>query len=490
MIINNTIFKEDNAMLNFIDIIENGKKSYILATEIPDAVFPAKMTLNIDGSYDVEFYVSEKFKSQITGEFFFTHHFLLASQGLNLIIQNKDIKSFKQMIVSKDGNYKTLLNIVAFRGDLDDNLWSNSKQVAFCSIWEKRFAPYQTGVIFDMTISENQTSSWKNCIKLDIDSSCFLIYFVTTDNNRQYLILKSQKDVTHNTFLEVLECVRTTIGLLSGYYISDSVWYMAIHSNDKKSLTFRFEKNGNSVYNNHPLLECAHYKNLSENKLKLSSDQFENIVRLFFINKEIRRSALFLIYAGDSDGVAKGCLAAVALETIKSQIIQNETDKSSGNIIDNKTLLSQIKRELSTSLSKFKHLIDKKIYTRLESKLGQIFQVSNSEKLEAPFEKLGIKLSAEESYCLTCRNFLLHGAPLKTKEGLYEFLDQNELVDMISNRLIMLTAMLILKKCGYNGMIVDWGYTEIAKLRMILAREIVPKGKALRDISEKNNDYF
>ena len=487
MEINDTIFKEDNAILNLIDIIENGKESFILATEIPNAVFPAKMTLNTDGTYDIEFYVSEKYTSQITGEFFFTHHFILATKGLNLLIQNKDIKSFKQQIVSKDGNYKTVLNIVAFRGDLDDNLWSNSKQVAFCSILEKRFAPYQAGVIFDMAISGNQTSSWKSCIKLDIDSNCFRIYFVKTDN-KQYLILKSQKDVNHDTFLEVLECVRTTIGLLSGYYISDSVWYMAMHSHDKKLLTFRFEKNGNSVYNNHPLLACEHYKNLSENKLKLSSEQFENIVRLFYINKEIRRSALLLIYAGNSNGISRGCLAAVALETIKSQIIPNEANKSSESIIDNKKLLSQIKRELSTSLSKFKNLIDKKTYTKLESQLGTIYQVSNSEKLEAPFEKLGIKLSAEESYCLKCRNFLLHGASLKTKEGLYEFLNQHELVDMISNRLIMLTAMLILKKCGYNGMIVDWGYTEIAKWRMILAREIVPGGKVLRDISEQNID--
>lgn len=488
MEINDTIFKEDNAILNLIDIIENGKESFILATEIPNAVFPAKMTLNVDGTYDIEFYVSEKYTSQMTGEFFFTHYFILATKGLNLIIQNKNIKSFKQQIVSKDGNYKTVLNIVAFRGDLDDSLWSNSKQVAFCSILEKRFAPYQAGVIFDMTISENQTSSCKNCIKLDIDSNCFLIYFIKTDNNKQYLILKSQKDVNHDTFLEVSECVRTTIGLLSGYYISDSVWYVAMRSNDKKSLTFRFENNGNSVYNNHPLLEYKHYENVSENKLKLSSEQFENMVRLFFINKEIRRSAQLLIYAGNSDGVSRGCLAAVALETIKSQIIQNEIDKSSESIIDNKKLLSQIKRELSTSLSKFKNLIDKKTYTKLESQLGTIYQVSNSEKLEAPFDKLGIKLSAEESYCLKCRNFLLHGASLKTKEGLYEFLNQHELVDMISNRLIMLTAMLILKRCGYNGMIVDWGYTEIAKWRMVLAREIVPGGKALRDISEQNID--
>lgn len=488
MIINDTIFKEDNVILNLIDIIENGKESFILATEIPNAVFPAKMTINTDGTYDIEFYVSEKYTSQITGEFFFTHHIILATKGLNLLIQNKDIKSCKQQIASKDGNYKTVLNVVAFRGDLDDSLWSNSKQVAFCSILEKRFAPYQAGVVFDMTISENQTSSCKNCIKLDIYSNCFLIYFIKTDNNKQYLILKSQKDVNHDTFLEVSECVRTTIGLLSGYYISDSVWYVAMRSNDKKSLTFRFENNGNSVYNNHPLLEYKHYENVSENKLKLSSEQFENMVRLFFINKEIRRSAQLLIYAGNSDGVSRGCLAAVALETIKSQIIQNEIDKSSESIIDNKELLSQIKRELSKSLAKFKNAIDKKTYTRLETKLGQIYQVSNSEKLEAPFEKLGIKLSAEESYCLTCRNFLLHGASLKTKEGLYEFLNQHELVDMISNRLIMLTAMLILKKCGYNGMIVDWGYTEIAKWRMILAREIVPGGKVLRDISEQNID--
>ena len=36
-----------------------------------------------------------------------------------------------------------------------------------------------------------------------------------------------------------------------------------------------------------------------------------------------------------------------------------------------------------------------------------------------------------------------------------------------SQRLIMLSAMLLLKKAGYSGMVNDWGYTEVVKLRAI-----------------------
>lgn len=299
------------------------------------------------------------------------------------------------------------------------------------------------------------------------------------------MILKSQKEVNHDFFLKVLECVRSAIGLLSGYYIADSVWYMSMQPHKNESLTFRYEKLGLSIYNHHPLLDSSPYKDCSENERKLSSSQFEKLVLLFYNSQELRRSAQILIQASNISGLSKGSLAAVALETIKSKIIDGKEEKSS--LISDKAIRSQFRYDLLKVLKKFKDRFDKNLYKRLESKLGQIDQPSNAERLEAPFESLGIQLTSDELYCLSCRNSFLHGLTIKPQGELYQLLSQTELANIISNRLIMLTTMLILKKCGYTGKVVDWGYTEIVKWRAVYSmKSIKGYGNAFRDIIKPN----
>lgn len=483
--IDDTIFAEDNAFLNFMDIIEGGKEKFVLATEVQNACFPAKLSVNNDGTFNMAFTVPENFSEKVSSEFFFTHHCVLTTKGMNILVQNKDIHQFEQQLVCKEGGHETHLTLVSFRTDMSNELWSNSKQVAFCSYSKEDYSAYRIGVNFDLTTLTDQNSSWRNAVKLEINKKIFILYFVITNNKRRYMILKSQRDVNHDFFLEVLECVRSAIGLLSGYYIADSVWYMSMQPHQKESLTFRYEKLGLSIYNQHPLLDSGLYKDCPENERKLSAIQFEKLVLLFYNSPEMRRSAQILIQAGNISGLSKGSLAAVALETIKSKIINDKEEKTS--LISDKMIRSQFRYELLKVLKKFKDRFDKNLYKRLESKLGQIDQPSNAERLEAPFESLGIELTSDEMYCLSCRNSFLHGVTIKPQGEFYQLLSQTELANIISNRLIMLTTMLILKKCGYTGKVVDWGYTEIVKWRAVYAmKSIKGYGNAFRDIIKPN----
>lgn len=486
MKIEDTIFAEDNAFLNLIDIIENGKENFILATELPGVCFPAKMALKKDGMFGISFKVSEKESEQMSSDFFFTHHSLLLSKGIKILIQNKDIRHISQQIGHDNDGQETNLDIISFRADTNDNLWNNSKQMAFCSYTEKEYYPNKVGIIFDLTTSQNQANSWKNGIKIEIEGQLYLLYFITTDSQRHFFVLKSQKEVNHDIFLEVLDSIRVAIGLLSGYYIADTVWYMSMQPHKRESITFRYEKIGESIFNQHPLLDSGLYGDCSEQERKMSSTQFERLVLLLYKSQEIRNASLILIQAGNINGVSKGCLAAVALETIKSKIIQSKIEKTS--LITDKEVKSQLRYELFKGLKKIKDKVSKELYKRLESKLSQIDQPSNSERLEAPFEALSITLSEDESFCLSCRNSFLHGATIKATGEFYKHLNQGELTNIISNRLIMLTAMLIFKKCGYNGKVVDWGYTEVAKWRAIYSRQSVKGyGNAFRDLKDSNN---
>ena len=486
MKIEDTIFEEDNAFLNLIDIIENGRENFVLVTELPEVCFPAKMETKTDGKFCISFRVPQNQSEQMSSDFFFTHHSLLMSKGIKILIQNKDIRHFSQQIGYNKNGQETKIDIISFRADTNNNLWNNSKQMAFCSYSEKEYNPNKAGIIFDLTSSKNQANPWKNGIKLEIEGCLYLLYFVTTNNQRNFIVFKSQKEINHDAFLEILDSIRIAIGLISGYYIADTVWYMSMQPHKQETITFRYEKIGESIYNQHPLLDCGLYGDCSEQERKMSSTQFERLVLLLFKNKELRNASLILTQAGNTNGVSKGCLAAVALETIKSKIIQNKIENKS--LIQDKGVRSQLRYELLKALKKVKDKISKELYKRLESKLAQIDQPSNSERLEAPFDALGITLSEDESFCLSCRNQFLHGASIKANGELYKHLNQRELTNIISNRLIMLTAMLILKKCGYSGKVVDWGYTEVAKWRAIYAKQSVKGyGNAFRDLKEPNN---
>ena len=475
-----TIFADDNAFFNLLDIIERGQTEFVLVTETSECIFPATLALGNNGLYEVSFKVPETLIDKISLEYFSTHHVFLQIKDLNILIQNKDILNYRESH-HKNVDTEILLTIDAFGEGLNDAIWNRSKQVAFCSYSKHDYYANDTGVLFELTTSKNQSSSWKNCVKIEAEGRAFLLYFLTTDNDRKYLVLKSQKEVSHDFFLNVLESCKTALGLISGYYIADNVWYLSNLPKEHNSLSFRYERIDESIDNQHPLLDCGLYKNCPKNERMLSAEQFEKLVLLFYKNKEIRRASQLLIQAGYVKGVSKGCLAAVALETIKKKIIDNPPTKS---IIADEEVRCRLKKELANVLNSYKNKIDKDVFEKLISKLNQIDQQPNAEQLKTPFEELGIKLSKEEEYCFNSRNAYLHGSTIKPS-NLYKGLNESELNIVVSNRLIMLTTMLLLNKCGYEGKVVDWGYTEVVKSRGIENRVDTSNiGNRLRDMKD------
>ncbi len=478
-----TIFQDDNAFLQLMSIIEDGKDNFVFAIDNQNVGSPAKISINGRGTFDITF----KMPKNISSDIFFTNKFVLFTNALTIYIQNKDVKCNKQQLVCKDGGFDNKLTINSFSTTTDNQLWNNSKQVAFCSYSVDSFNPHKVGVIFNLTTSTNQQSTWKNGVQLEINSSIFLLYFAGTNNNRKFIVLKSQQEVNHNFFLKVLESVKTAIGLLSGYYVADNAWYFSMQLHSKTTFAFRYENIDRTIYNNHPLLDYRNYIDCPESRHNLNSEQFNALVCLFYKSEAIQRAAHLLIQAGNIKGISKGCLASVALETIKNKIQTNKKEQSS--LISNNDVKSRLHKDLFSTLNKFKKELGESIYSRLQSKLGQIDQQSNAEHLGMPFEQLGIELSEDEQFCLSCRNFFLHGSTIKPNGDFYTQLTETELVDIISNRLIMLTSILLLKKCGYRGKIIDWGLTEIVKWRAIYTSQNINNyGNALRNIEKPYYD--
>lgn len=102
--------------------------------------------------------------------------------------------------------------------------------------------------------------------------------------------------------------------------------------------------------------------------------------------------------------------------------------------------------------------------------------------MEDAFAKIGIELTEEEKYCLKCRNLFLHGSLPKNKD--YAILSEVELLDLVAHRVVMLSAMLLLKMATYDKKVIDWGMTELVKKREIMNGIKTKPGQCLRNISQ------
>ena len=317
-----------------------------------------------------------------------------------------------------------------------------------------------------MTTNISQQHSFKNAVKIGFGKTTYIFYHEIISNDLGFFIIKSPDKVCHDDFVNVVDSIRSAYALLNGYYIADSVFYVSMKPNKKETLTFKYQSLNNTINSKKPLIDFHRYVNIEDTKILLTSENFERLVRLLYNNVELRRACILITQAGCLDNISKGILASVALETATSHFVSKE-DTNSNKLIEDKNVISQLSHELKKAIKKVKDKVDKSTWNKLSSKIGKFNELPNAIKLSTPFTSLGINLSEGEEYCLSCRNLFLHGSIPSPKEEKYRYLNQEELQSLIANRLCMLSAMLMLKKSNYNGLLIDWGATEIVYKREI-----------------------
>lgn len=470
-----TIFEADNALLHFISLIESEATTYKLGTDIKGLNVDTKFTKKDNGNFELSFALKEDDIFDI--EYFFVKPALLVAPGLKILIQNKDVIGFQESLTSSPEK-KCKVEINAFRGDIDDSLWLQSKQGAYFRVNTSQFELHKSGIIFDITTNKDQKSSFKNAVLLNIEESPILFYYERIDESHGYFIFQTQNVIDFDKFDKIVNATRVALGLISGYYMADSVYYISLKKGKgAEVLTYKYRNINETIKHNYPLIDKALYKDIPESQLKLNGSQFNELVKLLYRYEEYYRASLLLITAGLTKGISKGSLASVALETITGVVGKKLSSKK---IITEKMAESQLLYELMKGLKKTKPNMTKEQYEIFEAKINHINTIPNAQKLEDSFRLLEIDLDEEELYCLSCRNKLLHGALPNNKK--LNMLTSDELIFLVSNRLIMLSTMLLLKMAGYNENVIDWGFTEISKRRAIIRGEKVQGGNAFRNI--------
>lgn len=466
----NPFISDIEVLLNFIDSFAVEKDCHLI---LENEIFSAKCTVDNNGFLVIKFQP----ESFIHEDILFNKDILLDISGTKIKVPSTNIVSVQSRF--HNGSISVLLNINGFNSEGQGD--NNSSKNAISIIRDNSFSFHQIGVLDSCSCQYNNSGGLiNNCFELEIEGSIMNFGLIKNQRGQGFLVLTSQLPISNRKFLDVFECIRIAIGLLSGRYFAENTWFFSL-LNDVNHFSFSYENVQKSLNNCHPIIDCERYTNCPENEHKLTSNHFNNLVNLLYQNEEVKRASHILIQASAVNGISKGCLAAIALETIKSKIINKENANDSHFVDD---CLQGVINELKSTLKKSKKQLGDKLYNKISDHISRINTHSNAEELKLPFEILGIVLTNEELHCIKCRNDFLHGGRVNyPKEEFYKNIDYTDLENIIANKLIMLTSMLVLKKCGYNGKVIDWGYTEFIKSRFVYTKQYKSKyGVCFRNI--------
>lgn len=470
-----TIFEQDKHMLTFMEGVEKGESDFLLGIDNPIRVYKAKFEKNDDDNFVLQFSVSEG--DNFNAECFFSKPAVLfVSNKIQILLLNTDALRFTQTINEK-GPQEVKVTYKSFGTEVDLSKWKNSKHCAYIRYSKEDFRYTDMSLGYDMTTDKNQHSSWKNAflIRLAEDNNIIVSFEERLAGDDAYCVFRAQKKIDVGLFEKTVEAVRIVYGLLAGYSFADRGYFISDYTGEKPKeripLIVRYHNREKAKKHKYPLLDKSHYVDDDHKQFELTTEQMNALIKLLIKNEELARAAKLLIEASAIDGTSKGVLAVVALETIANQLVPKGP---AAKVIMDKAIASQLNYELNKGLKKIKEKVTTEDYKKLESKVNSVNNLPNAVKLESVFEQLGLELDDEEKDCISSRNQFLHGWLPKNKK--LSFLTEHELVFMVSQRLIMLTAMLLLKKAGYGGMVNDWGYTEVVKLRAI------SEGRSLRQV--------
>lgn len=477
-----TIFEQDKHMMTFIEGIEKGEMDFLLGIDIPTRVYKAKFGKNEADNFELTFSVPDG--EDFDAEYFFSKPAVLFVPGkIQVYLLNTDALSFTQTF-NKETPQKVTIVYKSFGTEVNPAKWNKSKHCAYFRYSKKDFRYTDMSLKYDITTDKNQKSSWRNAfvIGLGEENSVIVSFEERMPGNDAYCIFRAQKRMDYNIFESIIDAVRTIYGLFAGYSFADRGYFISDYIGEKPKnqvpLIVRYHNKVQSKKHKYPLLDRTHYVDDDHKNLELTTEQLNRLVKLLMGNDEFVRATKLLIDASAIDGSSRGVLAVVALETVSNQLKKKEP---AAKIINDTAIASQINHELNKGLKKVKDKIPAEDFKKLESKVNSVNNLPNAVKLELVFKQFGIKLNEEDEYCISCRNQFLHGS--LPKHDKIKFLTENELVFIVSQRLIMLTAMLLLKKAGYAGSVNDWGYTEVVKLRIIReGRSLMHVGNAHRSL--------
>lgn len=468
------------SLLKFVRLIESDKPSYKIIFDKDGKPYDidAKFNINTNGDYVLSF--SSRHLVNLDEPLWEAF-----SEYYNAFFDSIDVRN-RTATFNNSKNEPNLYRITtkSFRSTIN-NKWETSYICAFYKYDHNVFNPDKS------CIKMNSQPS----INISIGGYEIIIFWgegkaSTSNTDERYLTFISQSKTSLSNFKKIVDTIRVAWGLITGYYIGKSVYYVSANPLlEKDCVSFMYINLQEELVTYRGLLDYSSYDEIPSQNLNLTIEEFERLVNLLYKNDSLYRAGQLLIQASHDEGLSKGGVAAIALETITGEIekIRKTKDDSKNNLKMSPELLKELRDRITCFHKNGKITVTQ--YEHYLKKLNTFSTPFNSNKLLVPFQFLNIVLTPSEKNVINNRNYILHGTlPRNNNNSSFASkLNENELIFYASNKLIMLCSMLLFGLANIDKLIIDWGVTIVVKKRYIKGgKKIIGYGKRLRQILDTN----
>ena len=456
------------SLLNLVHHLESGQLSYTIDFEKEGTPFSidAKFNVTTNGDYALSF----SSDCPISPIAFNTPLLEIHSEWYNIIFDSVNVRKRRTTYnnsTEKPDVYQIITK--SFRSTINNN-WNDSYICAFYKYNHSIFNPSKSCVL-----NNNAQPIGHNPLEIKIGECELTIFWDekadSKEKDERYLMFFSKTKMDFSIFKEIVNAIRVTWGLITGYYIGQNVYYMSFKQEfGWDRLSFAYNNLQEEFVSYRGMLDSKPYDKIAESDLCLTANEFERLVTLLYNNESYFRAGQLLLTASNDEGLSKGGIAAIALEAITGGL-EKEIKAQKNNEPNEFKVPKELREEIQNVIHGFKEKekITKRQRDHYLKKLDGFSNPLNSDKLSIPFHLLKITLTETEKGIIENRNTLLHGnLPKKSKAlDFASKLNSDELLFYVSNKLIMLCSMLLFRIAGIDKLINDWGITIIAKKRLI-----------------------
>lgn len=323
---------------------------------------------------------------------------------------------------------------------------------------------------------DSESTHYQGMLKPEINGQTYTVCLYRIDNSH-YIFIDSPCKICALAMESVCNTIMTTLGLVTGRRYGNYRFSLCSkdrsfvkiqgisfsHLQDTKTCPYRiFETNRTFVLEALSTFEYQIYaKQMIEqeyggknvwyyNEDSVTFDAFSKLLALCYSENDMRIAAAMII-----DGTML-CIEyqkpffAVALEVITSALLRKQNIKMQP-LMPFDDFNTLIRPKFEDIIDSFESIPEenRKI---MKNKLSSINQGANISKLSAPFEMVGYNLTDADKDAIQCRNEVFHGHISSSKVELH---NQQDLLFAESLRLHKLCCILLLKKAGFSGRILN-----------------------------------
>ena len=314
----------------------------------------------------------------------------------------------------------------------------------------------------------DQRIKTRNAIEVVIEEQQYHIYHVVKTLNKKkdnYLVIECDIPQNFYDFSEKCYSILIAFGYVSGSFEQNESFFFQYDEKAKiYPIGFNYSPLRNSIKcsyvptNSNPH-SFIHDREIAEQyrdaPRTLSSQEFSSLCNTIDTNDDFKSVILLIIESNTQSLVSSPGMLSIALESL-ANIIYNDNESALAPISD-KTVAKDIRKRLKQEVTSFIGKIDEETSNILKSRIDQINQKTNREKLLIPFKILRLEINQKDVEAIEQRNAFLHGKSPMIEDTRPENIQTADRFRFyLYLKLYTLTAAVILKYCGFDNLILNY----------------------------------